>query len=135
MTDRSTFTHWDDPRLKEIGERFKREAYTFADELNSYGADAEVYLLPEAQRGKRWMRRGSQVCIPVAFADALMALLLTLPRPEGGPGRRRRWSVTEALQLKAEGQSIREIARIISQRTGQPFGSIRRRLQELFGEN
>lgn len=125
---------WDNPRIKKIGKRFKLEAFDLADNLHSYGADASTYLLPLEERAKRWAAVDN-VCIPAAFADALMALLLALPRPERGPGRRRLWSVSEAQQLRADGKSIRAIARIFSRRTGQPFESIRRRLQELFGGN
>jgi hypothetical protein len=68
---------WDDPRLLKIGRDYSAEAYELADELHSLGADA-------AQLLKNWrdldMDRPRSIAIPPMFADALMAILLSMPR-------------------------------------------------------
>jgi len=65
---------WDDPRLREIGRRWAREAYTIADDLEGYGADAGALLEPVD------LTRPHHVSIPTMLADVLVAILLTLPR-------------------------------------------------------
>jgi hypothetical protein len=41
---------WNNPRLRQIGERFAADAYDLASQLDNYGADASVLLLPEAEQ-------------------------------------------------------------------------------------
>jgi hypothetical protein len=65
---------WDDPRLREIGRRWAREAFTIADDLEGYGASAAALLDPVD------MTRPHHVSIPATLADVLVAILLTLPR-------------------------------------------------------
>ena len=69
---------WDDPRICEIGRRYALDAYDLASELDNYGADAARLLSPP--REARFPL--PDVTIPSMFADALMALLLSLPRCE-----------------------------------------------------
>ncbi len=88
-----TAVRWDDPRLLRIGKQFADEAYDLADNLNSYGADATACFLSDEQQYQRSERMNHEVCIPVAFADALMALLLSLPRKGNRRGRRSVWSM------------------------------------------
>ena len=74
---------WDDPRLRAIGRRYAAEAFELADELAAYGADASRLLTP----GKpETSSRPWDVALPTMFADALMALLLSLPRRHEKPG-------------------------------------------------
>ncbi len=94
-----SFEHWDDPRLQLIGKEFLADAYQLVHDLEGYGADATAYLLSREEQYRRAERMNHQVCIPVAFADALMALLLTLPRKGNRRGRRPRWSIEEAQKL------------------------------------
>jgi hypothetical protein len=70
---------WDDPRIRAIGRRYALEAFDLADELNAYGADATQLLLSWRELDPD---RPRNVAIPAMFADALMALLLSLPRPQ-----------------------------------------------------
>jgi hypothetical protein len=73
---------WDDPEIRAIGRRYAAEAYDLASELHGYGADAAELLKPRQDP-----TRPPNVSIPATFADALMALLLALPRPEWAPDR------------------------------------------------
>ena len=68
---------WDDPRLREIGRHYAAEAYTIADDLEGYGADAGALLEPVDPT------RPHHVSIPTMLADVLVAILLTLPRQIG----------------------------------------------------
>jgi hypothetical protein len=68
------YSDWDDPRLREIGRRWAREAYRIADDLEGYGADAAALLEPVD------LTRPHHVSIPTMLADVLVAILLTLPR-------------------------------------------------------
>jgi hypothetical protein len=65
---------WDNPRLREIGRHYAAEAYTIADDLEGYGADAGALLEPVD------LTRPHHVSIPTMLADVLVAILLTLPR-------------------------------------------------------
>ena len=71
---------WDDPSIRAIGRRYAAEAYDLASELHHYGADAAELLKPQHDP-----TRPRDVAIPVMFADVLMAVLLTLPRPDWAP--------------------------------------------------
>jgi hypothetical protein len=75
---------WNDPRIRAIGRRYAAEAYDLASELDNYGADAAELIKP---RGDEDPNRPRSIAIPTMFADALMALLLSLPRPEWAPDR------------------------------------------------
>jgi hypothetical protein len=79
---------WDDPKILRIGKELAEDAFNMADELGSYGADAEAYLMSEAERRRRAKNSEGGIRIPLAFADALMALLLALPRKGDKRGRR-----------------------------------------------
>src|SRR5947208_9307595 len=81
---------WNDPRLKRIGETFLRDTLDLAGQLEHCGADAARYLLSATQRDEQWAKRGFNIEIPIAFADALMACLIALPRRGQGRGRRRK---------------------------------------------
>jgi hypothetical protein len=71
---------WDDPSIRAIGRRYAAEAYDLASELHHYGADAAELLKPQHDP-----TRPRDVAIPAMFADVLMAVLLTLPRPDWAP--------------------------------------------------
>ena len=71
---------WDDPSIRAIGRRYAAEAYDLASELHNYGADAAELLKPQHDP-----IRPRDVAIPAMFADVVMAVLLTLPRPEWAP--------------------------------------------------
>jgi hypothetical protein len=113
---------WNDPRLRQLGEQFAAEAYTLADELNSYGADASQLLLPqEKQRTDRpW-----SVDIPPRYADVLHALLLSLSRP-GERGRRSRWSKHRVEAMIDSGITVAAAAKAEAAATGQSATSIER---------
>ena len=68
---------WDDSSIRAIGRRYAAEAYDLASELHRYGADAAELLKPQHDP-----TRPRDVAIPAMFADVLMAVLLTLPRPD-----------------------------------------------------
>jgi hypothetical protein len=120
---------WNNPRLRQIGERFAADAYDLASELEDYGADASVLLLPEAEQRELAASRPPKVCVPTMFADVLMAILLSLPRPEEGRGRRREWS-PELVQLAInKGSSLYAAAKQEAERTGIPARSIERGMQ------
>ena len=99
-----------------------------AHDLEGYGADVLALLMTDEQRDHRARRVNYQIRIPVAFADALMALLLALPR-KNKRGRRSLWSVKEAQQLVDSGISKRKVAQLFSKQTGLPAENIRRRLR------
>jgi hypothetical protein len=71
---------WDDPEIRAIGRRYAAEAYDLASELHHFGADAAELLKPQHDP-----TRPREVAIPATFADVLMAVLLTLPRPDWAP--------------------------------------------------
>src|SRR5271155_2553519 len=71
---------WDDPTIRAIGRRYAAEAYDLASELHGCGADAAALLKPQQDP-----TRPRNISIPAALADALMAVLLALPRPEWAP--------------------------------------------------
>jgi hypothetical protein len=123
-----SFERWDDPRLRRIGKKFRADAYNMAHDLDGYGADVLAWLMTDEQRDHRAKRMNYQIRIPVAFADALMALLLSLPRTGNKPGRRPLWSIEEAQKLVNSGMSKRKVAQMLSKETGLPAENIRRRL-------
>jgi hypothetical protein len=71
---------WDDPSIRTIGRRYAAEAYDLASELHGYGADAAALLEDHYDP-----TRSRTVTLPAMFADALMAILLSLPRPAWSP--------------------------------------------------
>jgi hypothetical protein len=113
---------WNDPLLREIGAKF--DAYDLASELETYGADASVLLLPEAEQRRLAGERPREVCIPTTFADALMALLLSLPRRH--IGRPRNWSPYAVRSSMLRGMSLRAAAKTESERTHKPAEDIER---------
>jgi hypothetical protein len=115
-----------DPRLREIGERRATDAYEMAAELNTYGADASVLLLSKAEQRSR--KRPPEVCIPTAFADALMAILLSLPRPQIGR-RPLNWSPQRVQASMQRGMSLRAAAKKEAGRTGKPAEDIARTMR------
>jgi hypothetical protein len=105
---RAALADWYDPRVLKIGADYRREAHELADEFNSYGADATRLLgsyrdLP---------REKQDVCVPVKFADAIMAVLLSLPSAKRG--RPLKPSTQRVRRLVADGLSKREAARHVS---------------------
>jgi hypothetical protein len=70
---------WDDPEIRNIGRRWASEAYDLASQLHSRGADAAALREPHDPTRPR------DVVIPAMLADVVMAILLTLPRPEWAP--------------------------------------------------
>jgi hypothetical protein len=114
---------WDNPRLRQIGKQFAAEAYTLADELNSYGADATQLLLPQDEQADRpW----GDVCLPRAYANVLHAVLLSLPRKGERRGRRSRWSLRTVEALIESGVSVRSAAKAEAARTGVSATTIER---------
>jgi hypothetical protein len=121
---------WDNPKILRIGKELAEDAHNMADELGNYGADAEFYLMSKEQKRERLMLH-HHIEIPVAFADALMALLLALPRKGNKRGRRSNWSLARAQKLLNGGMSKRQIAKQFSKETGQDADNIRPRLRKL----
>jgi hypothetical protein len=113
---------WNDPRIRQFGERFAEEALDFATELYARGAEPLELLAPYQEKN---LDR-PDVCIPPAFADALTALLLALPRSGERPGPRTRWSLKTVLDSMASGVSQRKAARMESSRTGVSAATIER---------
>jgi hypothetical protein len=70
---------WDDPSIRAVGRRYAGEAYDLASELENFGADASALIKPYDPTRPR------TVTLPAMLADALMAILLTLPRPAWAP--------------------------------------------------
>ena len=90
---------WDDPTIRAIGRRYAADAYDLASELHNYGADAAALLKPHDPMRPR------DVCLPAMLADVVMAVLLTLPRPDWAPDQplaenvtalRKRWIPTRS---------------------------------------
>jgi hypothetical protein len=121
---------WNNPRLLRIGKEFAADSYNMAEQLNRNGADATVWLLSKEEQHER-NRARDQVCIPAAFADALMALLLSLRRRGNKRGRRPRWTIDEAQTLYGNDKSKEEVAQELSKRTGLSKDSIRPQLSGL----
>jgi hypothetical protein len=113
---------WNDPRLREIGAKFAADAYEIALDLKNYGADAAVFLRKLADN------RPTHITFPTRFADMLMALLLSLPRPERGP--RKNWSPDRVEALMRHGMSQRAAAKNEAERTGKRAEDIARRMRE-----
>ena len=86
---------WDDPTIRAIGRRYAAEAYDLASELHNYGADAAALLKPHDPMRPR------DVCLPAMIADVVMAVLLTLPRPDWAPDQPLAENVT-ALRKRLE---------------------------------
>jgi hypothetical protein len=122
---------WNNPRLRQIGEQYAADAYDLASELENYGADASVLLLPEGEQRRLTASRPPKVCIPAKFADVLMAILLSLPRPEEGRGRRRKWSPERVQYAINKGMTQYAAVRQETERTGVPALTIERGLQKL----
>jgi hypothetical protein len=118
---------WNNPRLREIGKQFAAEGYELAQYLEDCGADAAVLLLSVAAQRK--LERPARITLPTTFADALMAILLSLPRPGGATGRRRNWSPVIVQNLINRGMSQRAAAKQEAERTGVPAKTIERGMQ------
>jgi hypothetical protein len=122
MTFRTKFANWNDPRLRQLGEQFAGEAYELAAELHSYGADAGQLLLSRHEKADRpW-----NVEIPPALADALMAVLLSLPRAGASPGRRCSWSKRSVQALINTGMSLHKAATVEAARARVSVDAIER---------
>jgi hypothetical protein len=113
---------WNNPRLREIGAKFAADAHEMASELHSYGADASTLLSPR----RAWQPRSypREICVPKPFADALMAILLSQPRPD--IGRPRNWSPDRVQASMNRGMSLAAAARKETERTGKPAKDIER---------
>jgi hypothetical protein len=120
---------WNNSKLRQIGEQYAADAYELASELIDYGADASVLLLPEAEQRKLAASRPPNVCLPTKLVDVLMAILLSLPRPEEGRGRRRKWSPELVQHAINNGMTQYAAARQESERTGVPAPTIERGMQ------
>ena len=74
---------WDDPEIRAVGLKYASESYDLASELRNFGADAAQLLVSyKEQKSGR-----PEVRLPPMLADAVMAVLLALPRPEWAPDR------------------------------------------------
>jgi hypothetical protein len=116
-------------RIRKIGKEFDAEALVMT--LQKWGASASACLLPDDERDKRW-KSADRITIPIEVADKIAAVLLSAPRKQK-IGRRSDWPSQIWLHVVialSAGQGVRELAREISEKTGQPFGSVRRRIQE-----
>ena len=100
-----------------------------AHDLEAYGADAMAWLMTNEQLFRE--RACSSVEIPAELADALMVLLLWLPRSGKPRGRRPLWSRDRAQKLLDNGMKKRQIAKMFSKETGLPAENIRTRLRGL----
>ena len=67
---------WDSSEIRAIGRRWAVQAYDVASELSDFGADAAALLKPHDPM------RPHDLCLPAMLADVVMAVLLTLPRPD-----------------------------------------------------
>ena len=67
---------WDSSEIRAIGRRWAVQAYDIASELSDFGADAAALLKPHGPMRPR------DLCLPAMLADVVMAVLLTLPRPD-----------------------------------------------------
>jgi hypothetical protein len=67
---------WDSSEIRAIGRRWAVQAYDVASELSDFGADAAALLKPHDPMRLR------DLCLPAMLADVVMAVLLTLPRPD-----------------------------------------------------
>jgi hypothetical protein len=119
-------TGLNDPRILKLGEKLAKDAYDLASELHSYGASADRLLTSWEERDPDEPR---DVCIPRQFADALMALLLSLPRPSESRGPRRRWSPEAVKESLDRGATLYEASRAEAARTGANAETIERRMR------
>ena len=71
---------WDDAAIRAIGRKYAEEAYDLASELHNYGADAAALL-----KSQHDPKRPPTVTMPAMLADAVMAVLLALRRPDWVP--------------------------------------------------
>jgi hypothetical protein len=120
---RKRYTDWNNKQLRQLGKKFAEQASILADELGSYGADAEQLLLP---REKRRTDRPWSIEIPPTFADVLQALLLSSPRPGERPGPRSSWSIRGVEAMIESGATVRAAAKAEAARTGVPWKTIDR---------
>jgi hypothetical protein len=113
---------WDNKQLRLLGEKFAEQAHILADELGSYGADAEQLLLP---REERRTDRPWNIEIPTMYGDVLQAVLLSLPR-SGERGPRSLWALQKVLAMIEKGVSVRAAAKAEAARTGVDWKTIDR---------
>jgi hypothetical protein len=104
---------WNNPAILERGKQYAAEAYDLASELHGFGADAAQLLLSHNERDLD--RR--DICLPPMLLDALMALLLSLPRPSLNGGRRRDWSPRRVELMIENGASVSGAAQAEALRT------------------
>jgi hypothetical protein len=119
-------------RIRKIGKEFDAEALALV--LEKSGASASACLLPDDERNRRW-KSADQIRIPIEVADKIAAVLFSAPRKQK-KGRRSDWSqetLLWAVIALSNDQPVNELAREISEKIGQPFASVRRRLQEVKG--
>ena len=124
----------DNARLFEVGRRLAAtHARHLAHTLEKFGAKASSLLLPEGERFKRMTSTPYFIRIPLMQADMMSAILLSLAEEHArGPGKQWPPDIRDAAWLGLfDGKKINPLAREISEKTGQPFSSTRRRLQEI----
>ena len=73
---------WSCPEIKAVGRKYALEAFNLADELCARGADAAQLLKSYKELD---MTRSRTVVLPAMLADAIMAVLLSLPRRKEDP--------------------------------------------------
>jgi len=117
---------WNNPHLRQLGEKLAAHAYTLADDLSSYGADAEQLLLP---REKRRTDRPWNLEIPPTLIDAVHAVLLSMPRPKERRGPRSRWNIKSVETMVKGGLSLKAAAKAEAARTGASEDTITRGVQ------
>ena len=107
--------HMSSPRdLRALGEVLKPHAHELAKRLLRAAADLQ-------------RNEGDPVLIPPNLLSEAVLLLLALPRPQRG--RPLKASTLQALQLFVEGRTKRGVARAVSDKTGEPYENLRRRLR------
>jgi hypothetical protein len=123
----ATVVDWDNMQLRLLGEKFAQQAHILADELGSYGADAEQLLLPPEERrtDRPW-----NIEIPPMFADVLQALLFALPRAGERRGPRSRWSLPKVLAMIEKGMTVRAAAKAEGARTRVDWKTIDRQTRD-----
>jgi hypothetical protein len=111
---------WNDPRLRQLGEKYAAEAYDLASELENYGADAAQLLL--SYKEQKPDRR--DIILPPMFGDVLMAILISLGRSTLNGGRRREWSPRLVGRMIEKGASVNGAAQAEALRTTPPGGDV-----------
>ena len=104
-----------------------------AHTLEKFGAKASSLLLPEDERFKQMTSSPCFIRIPLMQAEMMSAILHSLAEEhKRGPGKQWPSDIRDAAWRGLfDGKKINLLAREISEKTGQPFSSTRRRLQEM----